>query len=82
MRNHNFNSADLRGSKRIETSRAYPEANRHILSTTSQGMDFLESVYEQAFSVALAESGVFSSAKLRCQCFSTGRRLVISAPTC
>jgi hypothetical protein len=46
------------------------------------GHGFLESVYEQAFSVALAESGIFSSAKLRCRCFSTGRKSAISEPTC
>ncbi len=46
------------------------------------GHGFLESVYEQAFSVALAESGIFSNDKSRCRCSSTDRRSVISAPTC
>ena len=46
------------------------------------GHGFLESVYEQAFSVALARAVFFFSAKLRCRYFSTGRKSAIFAPTC
>src|SRR5256885_1240726 len=74
--NVNFNSTDLRGSTRIKHGELTEKTIVIFFNIYNElGHGFLESVYEEAFSVSLAENGIFFQRQLAVPVWFHGQKI-------